>query len=99
MATSTGIRAAGRETGCYVVVTTLADDGDETQTGFGFSVGRTPGELDIAKAARRRRRPGHPHARRHQADQPKRVTVVFDPYVTAQFLAVSVGHARTASRC
>ena len=29
----------------------LADDGDETQTGFGFSVGRTPTVLDLARAA------------------------------------------------
>ena len=42
VATTTGIRQWGRENGCYVSVSTLADDGDETQTGFGFSVGRTP---------------------------------------------------------
>ena len=42
----------GRENGCYVVVSTLADDGDETQTGFGFSVGRAPAEFDLAKAAK-----------------------------------------------
>ena len=52
VATSTGIRATGRESGCYVSVSTLATEGDETQTGFAFSVGRTPGELDIEKAAR-----------------------------------------------
>ena len=40
VATTTGIRQYGRENGCYVSVSTLADDGDETQTGFGFSVGR-----------------------------------------------------------
>ena len=42
----------GRENGCYVSVSTLADDGDETQTGFGFSVGRSPDLFDLAKAAR-----------------------------------------------
>src|SRR5688500_16773767 len=36
VATTTGIRRSGRENGCYVSVSTLADDGDETQTGFGF---------------------------------------------------------------
>ena len=39
VATSTGVRAAGRESACYVVVSTLATEGDETQTGFAFSVG------------------------------------------------------------
>ena len=31
------------------VVSTLADDGDETQTGFGFSVGRSPAEFDLGE--------------------------------------------------
>ncbi|MFM7687322.1 MAG: PmbA/TldA family metallopeptidase, partial [Actinomycetota bacterium] len=51
VASTTGIRRSGRENGCYVSVSTLADDGDETQTGFGFSVGRSPEEFDLAKAA------------------------------------------------
>lgn len=90
VATSTGIRAAGRENGCYVSVGTLADDGDETQTGFGFSVGRAVDELDISRAAseavdRATRLLG--------ATKPasRRVTVVLDPYVTAQFLSVIGG--------
>jgi PmbA protein len=87
VATSTGIRASGRESGCYVVVSTLASEGDETQTGFAFSVGRTPGELDVGKAAGE----GAERATRLLgATKPpsKRVTVVLDPYVTAQFLSV-----------
>jgi len=87
VATSTGVRAAGRECGCYVVVSTLATEGDETQTGFAFSVGRRPGQLDIAKAAGE----GADRATRLLgAVKPpsKRLTVVFDPYVTAQFLSV-----------
>ena len=87
VATSTGVRATGRESGCYLVVSTLASEGDETQTGFAFSVGRTPGELDIEKASRE----GAERATRLLgATKPasKRLTVVFDPYVTAQFLSV-----------
>ena len=38
---STGIRTVGRETSCYVATSCVATDGDDTQTGFGFSVGRT----------------------------------------------------------
>ena len=67
VATTTGIRESGRENGCYVSVSSLADDGDETQTGFGFSVARQPDGFDLDKAAARRRRPGDPPARRHQA--------------------------------
>ena len=55
-----GSARAGRENGCYVSVSTLADDGDETQTGFGFSVGREPDEFDLDRAAARRPPSGRP---------------------------------------
>ena len=87
VATTTGIRRAGRENGCYVSVSTLADDGDETQTGFGFSVGRSPDEFDLPKAAREA---ADRATRLLGATKPasRRLTVVLDPYVTAQFLGV-----------
>lgn len=89
-ATTTGIRAYGRENGCYVSVGTLADDGDETQTGFGFSVGRSPAEFDLRRAAREA---ADRATRLLGATKPqsKRTTVVLDPYVTAQFLRVLSG--------
>ncbi len=89
-ATTTGIRAYGRENGCYVSVGTLADDGDETQTGFGFSVGRSPAEFDLPRAAREA---AERATRLLGATKPqsKRTTVVLDPYVTAQFLRVLSG--------
>lgn len=91
VATTTGVRQSGRENGCFVSVSTLADEGSgddaETQTGFGFSVGRSPDEFDLDKASseavdRATRLLG--------ATQPpsRRVTVVLDPFVTAQFLGV-----------
>jgi len=87
VATNTGIRRFGRENGCYVAVSTLATEGDETQSGFGFSVGRSPDEFDVAKAAREA---SDRATRLLGATQPasRRVTVVFDPYVTAMFLGV-----------
>jgi PmbA protein len=87
VATTTGIRRTGRENGCYVVVSTLADDGDETQTGFGFSVGRSPVEFDLAKAAKEA---SDRATRLLGATKPatKRTTVVLDPYVTASFLGI-----------
>ena len=87
VATTTGIRQWGRENGCYVSVSTLADDGDETQTGFGFSVGRTPTTLDPARAAKEA---ADRATRLLGAVKPgsKRTTVVLDPFVTAQFLSI-----------
>ena len=87
VASTTGIRRSGRENGCYVSVGTLADDGDETQTGFGFSVGRSPHDFDLAKAAAEA---ADRATRLLGATKPqsRRVTVVFDPYVTAMLLGV-----------
>ncbi len=91
VATTTGVRQAGRENGCYVSVSTLADDGEgddaETQTGFGFSVGRSPDEFDLDRAASEA---ADRATRLLGATKPetKRLTVVLDPFVTAQFLGV-----------
>ncbi|MXV89533.1 MAG: TldD/PmbA family protein [Acidimicrobiia bacterium] len=85
--TSTGIRSIGRDSSCYLSVYSLAADGDETQTGFGFSVGRSVEDLDLRQAAAdaveravRLLGAGKPATRR--------TTVVFDPWVTAQFLGI-----------
>ena len=87
VATTTGIRESGRENGCYVSVSSLADDGDETQTGFGFSVARQPDAIDLDKAARDA---ADRATRLLGATKPpsRRLTVVLDPFVTAQFLGV-----------
>ncbi len=84
---TTGVRHAGMESGAYVSVYSLAAEGDETQTGFGYSVCRDPEEIDIERAAaeavdRATRLLGavKPPSGRH--------TIVFDPYVTAQFLGI-----------
>ncbi len=85
--TNTGIRVSGQESACYVVAYSLAEEDGDTQTGFGYSVGRSPVDLDVGAAAsdaveRATRLLG--------AGQPdtERVTVVLDPYVTAQFLSI-----------
>lgn len=91
VASTAGIRQAGRENGCFVSVSTLADEGEgddaETQTGFGFSVGNEPGEFDLERAAREA---SERATCLLGATKPasKRVTVVLDPFVTAQFLGV-----------
>ncbi len=88
--TTTGIRSAGRESACYVGAYPLAKQGEETKTGFGFSVGREPSDLDVASAAADAARRA---TRLLGATKPTggRMTVVLDPFVTAQFLGIVAG--------
>lgn len=87
VATTTGIRTTGRDSSCYLATNAMASEGSDTQTGFGFSVGREPSELDAlvaaADAASRA-------TRMLGATQPEsgRLTVVLDPWVTAQLLSI-----------
>lgn len=88
--TSTGIAAASRRTTCYVAVFAAASEGDETQTGYGYSVGRSPADVDVAKAAadaveRATRLLGATKPRSEH------LTVVFEPRITAALLAILAG--------
>jgi PmbA protein len=87
VATSTGIATSGRETGAYLSVSTLADDGDVTHTGFGFTVGRSPADFDPEKAAREA---AERATRLLGATKPStgKVTVVLDPFVSAQLIGI-----------
>ena len=90
VATSTGIAASTRRTACYLSAYAVAGEGSETQTGAGYSVGRSPGELDAAKAA------GDAVERATRllgATKPRsaRLTVVLEPRITASLLAVLAG--------
>lgn len=90
VATSTGLTASTRRTGCHISAYALAGAGDETQTGGGYSVGRSPGELDMAKAAgdaveRSTRLLG---ARKPAS---ARLTAVLDNRVTTTLLSVLAG--------
>jgi PmbA protein len=85
--TSTGIRSTSRETAAHLSAFVLATDGTETKTGFGFSVGREPDDLDVDEAARDA---AHRATRLLGAVKPAsaRVTVVLEPFVTAQLLGI-----------
>ena len=87
---SAGIEVTSRESGSYVSVTALAEEDGDTQIGFGFSVGRDPQLLDIDRASTEA---ADRATRLLGATQPasERVTIVFDPFVTAQFLAILGG--------
>ncbi|MBK6857136.1 MAG: TldD/PmbA family protein [Microthrixaceae bacterium] len=84
---TTGMRTFSRESSCYVSAHCVATEGDDTQTGFGFSVGRSIEDLDLDRAAGDAARRA---TRLLGASKPAsgRMTVVLDPYVTAQFLAI-----------
>lgn len=90
VATSTGIRAQTRRTACYLSTYAVAGEGDDTQTGGGYSVGRAPSELDLAEAA------GDAVERATRllgATKPRseHLTVVFEPRITATLLSVLGG--------
>jgi PmbA protein len=90
VATSTGIRSRVRRTGCFLSAEAIAGETDDTQTGYGFSVGRSPEELSLARAAddavqRATRLLG---ARKPAS---ARLTVVFEPEVSSTLLSILAG--------
>lgn len=87
LVSTTGIRVAWAETMCSLSTFTLAGDGDDITTGFGFSLARCFEDLDPDIVVR----DAVDRAVRMQGAVPcatGRTTVVFDPWVTAQFLGV-----------
>ena len=90
IATTTGIASSHRRTGCHVSAYALAGEGDETQSGGGYSVGRSPDDLDIDEAAedaveRATRLLG---ARKPPS---ARLPVILDPRITTTLLRVLSG--------
>lgn len=87
VASSLGVEATTRRTSCSCGVSALAGRADETRTGYGFSVGRTFGDLDVDAAA------GDAATRAVRllgAIQPRtqQLPVVLDPMVTASVLSL-----------
>ncbi|MDP9073814.1 MAG: TldD/PmbA family protein [Actinomycetota bacterium] len=87
IATTSGIATTHRRSRCYVSVYVVADDGRNVQTGGGWSVGRSPGDLDIdlAVTAAVERATTQLGARKPRSQE---LAAVFDPRVTAAVLAV-----------
>jgi PmbA protein len=90
VATSTGIRASSRRTACYLSAYAIAGEGSDTQTGGGYSVGRSPVDLDLDKAAADAVRRA---TRLLGATKPKsaHLTVVLEPEITASVLSIIGG--------
>ena len=90
IATTTGIGTYDEAGVCYVAVQPLLEADGDTQIGSGISAGRAPAELDLHEAAAE----GVDRAARLLgATKPasRRVTVVLDPDVTADLLAIIGG--------
>ena len=90
IATSKGIETTSRRSTCFLFSYAVAGEGDDTQTGFGYSVGRSVDDLDVAAAAsdaveRATRLLG--------AKKPasSRLTAVLDRRVTATLLSILAG--------
>ncbi|MGH9128278.1 MAG: TldD/PmbA family protein [Acidimicrobiales bacterium] len=90
IASTSGIAVTSRGTGCYLSAYAIAGEGDETQTAGGYTVGRGPGELDHARAARDavERSTRMLGARKAPSG---RVTVVLDRRVTTTLLGILAG--------
>ena len=87
LASTTGIRSTSRRTTAFLSVDAIAGEGADSQTGTGFSVGRSPTGLDPDEAKddavlRATRLLGAQKARSG------RCTVVFDPRVVSTLLSV-----------
>ena len=90
IASTSGVDAEYARTDCWAVVEALAEDGDETQAGWSFRVGRDLDELgwrDVASEAVERA------SRILGATKPPtaRVPVVLDPFAASSFLGVLAG--------
>jgi PmbA protein len=90
IATTTGIRREYRRTGVSISAYAIAGTDDDTQTGFGYSVGRSADELDVQKAAamaieRSTRLLGS------TKPPSRRTAIVLDPYVTSSLLSILGG--------
>ena len=94
VATTTGIRAASEETYAYLSADALATDGNETQTGYWFDIGRET-RRSRRRGLRRRGRPPGDQLLGAAKPATSRITVVLDPFVTAQFLDI-LGFALSA---
>jgi PmbA protein len=87
VASSLGVVATTRRTMCSCSSFVMAGDGDETQTGYGFSAGRAFDDIDAAEAASDAAMRA---VRLLGATKPRtqRLPVVLDPLVTRSLLAI-----------
>ena len=90
IASTAGVRAEYRGTGCWAVVVTLAERDGETQTGYSFKIARRLEDLDPASVATEA---VERSARMLGATKPEtaRVPVLLDPFAASSFVGVLAG--------
>jgi PmbA protein len=90
VASTTGIEASSRRTSSFLSVTAIAGEGSDTQTGSGFSVGRSADHLDQERAAKDAvARAVRMLGAKKGASM--RANVVFDPRVVSTLVSVIAG--------
>ena len=87
LANSNGFRAGFRSSICYGYLMAIAQQGDDSQTGFGFTAGRSFADLDVGAAAEEAARMAVDLLGARQAET-ARVPVLFDNLSTAELVAV-----------
>jgi PmbA protein len=94
VANSHGVEVVTRRTLCSCSAYAMAGDGDDTQTGGGYSAGRAFGDLDVNEAARDA---AERAVRLLGAKQPasRRLPVILDPQVTRSLVSL-IGSALSA---
>lgn len=87
LASTEGVRATTRRSGCSIYASALAGEGAETMTGSGYSVARAAEDLDLAKAVKDA---AEKATRLLGARKPasRRLTVLLDPPIAASFLGL-----------
>lgn len=90
IASTAGICTTGRATSCWLTVSALAGDDQETHTGYGVAVGRDPALLDVEAVAAE----GADQATRligARQVESARVTLVVEPRLAATLLGIIGG--------
>lgn len=90
IASTAGVTGEYRRTDCWCFVVALAGDGDETQTGYSYRIGRRLDDLDWTRVADEAIERA---VRMLGATKPEtaRVPVILDPFASSSFLGVLAG--------
>lgn len=90
LASTAGISSAGRSTACWVSVSALASDGEETQIGGGVDLARDPADLDLSKAAQEAVEQSTRMLGARQTSS-QRLTILLEPKMAATLLGIVGG--------
>jgi PmbA protein len=87
VANTAGVCGSYRSSDCYCYVFPIAQEGDDSQTGFSFDLGVKPSELDLAKVAREASERAVCLLGSRSMPS-RRTTLVLDSFVAAEFLGM-----------